>query len=87
MHYKRFRQLGLAFEARSFTYNIPNRTMNAYAEGKKKKSGDSCLVRGYWGDIIISPYHCFGTEVDLHPEKEKFVANSNLLYKFVLKNK
>jgi len=82
VHYKRFRQLGLAFETRLATYNIPNRTLSSYAKGKKKGTGDSCLVRGYWGDIIISPFYSFGAEVDTHPEKEKFYEKGVMQYKF-----
>ena len=32
--------------------------------GKKKGTRESCLVRGYWGDIIISPYIGYGVETD-----------------------
>ena len=65
------------------TYNIPNRTLSSYAKGKKKKSGDSCLVRGYWGDIIVSPFFSFGTEVEVSPEKEKFFEKGTMQYKYV----
>eukprot|EP00831_Metopus_contortus_P038052 TRINITY_DN29965_c0_g1_i2.p3 TRINITY_DN29965_c0_g1~~TRINITY_DN29965_c0_g1_i2.p3 ORF type:complete len:177 (-),score=39.13 TRINITY_DN29965_c0_g1_i2:60-590(-) len=56
--------------------------------------GDVYKRQGYWGDIVISPYFAFGTEVDSEPEKEKLfkrgfdhqlfnaliVAEFNLLY-------
>ena len=35
----------------------------------KKISKESCLVRGFWGDIIISPYISFGIDTDYEPEK------------------
>jgi dynein assembly factor 3 len=65
------------------TYNVPNRTLSSYAKGKKKLSGDSCLVRGYWGDIVISPFFAFGAEVDIMPEKEKFKEKGTMQYKYV----
>jgi hypothetical protein len=37
--------------------------------GKKKVTRDSCLVKGFWGDILISPYIGFGVETDYEPEK------------------
>lgn len=38
----------------------PNRTLSSYIPGKKKKTGTSIMVRGFWGDIINSPYFAFG---------------------------
>lgn len=69
--YRRFRQHGQAFESKLETYKIPNRTFSSYAEGKKSDSKDSCLVRGYWADTIISPYFAFGCDADGKLEKEK----------------
>jgi dynein assembly factor 3 len=54
---------GIAFETRLSTGMTPNRTLSSFIPGKKKKSGDSILVRGFWGDIINSPYVTFGMEV------------------------
>jgi dynein assembly factor 3 len=28
------------------------------------------MVRGYWGDITVSPYMSFGISTDVMPEKE-----------------
>ena len=83
VHYKRFRQLGLCFEARMATYNIPNKTLSSYAKGKKKRTGDSCLVRGYLGDIVISPFFAFGAEIDSIPEKDKFLEKGTMQFKYV----
>ena len=58
--YKDWRMTGVAFETRLTTGMTPNRTLSAYIPGKKKKTGDSILVRGFWGDIINSPYFPFG---------------------------
>lgn len=54
---------GLAFETRLAPNTIPNRTLSSYVPGKAKKTKDNILVRGYWGDIIQSPYIPFGVEV------------------------
>ncbi len=35
----------------------------------KKTDRTSCLVKGFWGDIMISPHVAFGTETDYEPEK------------------
>lgn len=59
-HYKQWRLTGLAFEQRFSTYTQPNRTLASYVPGKKKQQRTSCVVRGYWGDMIISPYIAMG---------------------------
>jgi len=46
-------------------------------EGKDKKSRDSILVRGFWGDVVQSPYITFGLEVDKEPEAKKFFREIN----------
>ena len=46
-------------------------------QAKKKNTAESCLVRGYWGDIIISPYIAFGVECDYKPESEKLFKIAN----------
>jgi anaerobic ribonucleoside-triphosphate reductase len=54
----------VAFETRLAKYIRPNRTMASYLEGKQKKTHDNILVRGYWADIMMSPYWSFGINVD-----------------------
>ncbi len=44
----------------------------------KKITRDSCLVRGYWGDIIVSPFISFGVETDYEPEKTKLFKVTNM---------
>eukprot|EP00826_Nyctotherus_ovalis_P046713 TRINITY_DN5312_c0_g2_i3.p1 TRINITY_DN5312_c0_g2~~TRINITY_DN5312_c0_g2_i3.p1 ORF type:complete len:299 (+),score=65.10 TRINITY_DN5312_c0_g2_i3:25-897(+) len=73
-HYRRFRQHGIAFEEGFGVYCVGNRTLASYAEGRKWVSKDSCAVRGYWGDVLASPYFAFGTEVDSETEKKKFFS-------------
>ena len=35
------------------------------------------MIRGFWGDIINSPYVNFGYEVDNDDDKEKFFRKLN----------
>lgn len=51
--------------------------MGSYLPGKKKLTYESCLVRGYWGDIVISPYIAMGVECDYAPEKELLFKIAN----------
>jgi len=67
-HYKEFGLTGVAYEFRLDPYNKPNRTLANYVEGKSQTKGTTILVRGYWGDVINSPYWCFGTDCN---EKDK----------------
>ena len=75
--YRDFRLTGVAFETRLGSYVKPNKTMGSYQEGRKKRSGDSCLVRGFWGDIVNSPYIPFGVEIWKEPEKTNFYKEFN----------
>ena len=68
---------GTAFETRLSTNITANRTLGSYVDGKKKQTRDSCLVRGFWGDIINSPYISFGLEVKKEDDKEKFFRKMN----------
>lgn len=61
--YKDWRLNGVAYETRLSSNMTPNRTLSSFVPGKKKKSGDSILVRGFWGDIVNSPYISLGVEV------------------------
>jgi dynein assembly factor 3 len=57
--WRRFRLFGLAFEFRDVQYSEPNRTLCGTTEGREK--GRSVLRRGFWGDIVHSPYFAFST--------------------------
>ncbi len=70
---------GLAFEQRFSKYNEPNRTLSSYAPGKKKEDRTSCLVRGYWGDIIISPYISIGISCE-YKQKDLLFKKANMKY-------
>eukprot|EP00644_Phytophthora_capsici_P007632 jgi/Phyca11/127785/e_gw1.72.87.1 len=62
--YRNWRSSGVAFEFGDQTYTVPNRTMAAYTEAKKKHHG-SVLCRGLWTDIILSPYISFGVHSEM----------------------
>ena len=57
-----WRQDGIAFEIRDAKVPEPNRSLASYAEGKER--GSSKLKRGYWGDIVQSPYWSLGVWAD-----------------------
>lgn len=63
-HYKEFCFTGVAFETRLASYNAPNRTLASYTEGVDRSKGTTVQVRGFWADIINSPYHAFCTTTD-----------------------
>lgn len=70
--YKSWREQGVAFELRSdSTYEVSNRSL---ASGLIiKKDGERFARRGYWGDIVNSPYLAFGTE----SEEQSLFKTSN----------
>ncbi|CAE7853268.1 dnaaf3, partial [Symbiodinium microadriaticum] len=63
-HYKQFGHTGVAFETRLASYATPNRTLASYNEAMDRTKGTTVMVRGFWGDIINSPYHAFCTRTD-----------------------
>lgn len=70
--YKKWREMGIGFEIRDESaYEIPNKTL---ASGLIfKKNGERIPKRGYWGDIINSPYITFG----IKSENEKLFKKNN----------
>jgi dynein assembly factor 3, axonemal len=82
--YRDWRLNGIGFETRLTVNNIPNRTLSSFIPGKKKKSGDSIMIRGYWGDIINSPFVTFGFEVLNEEDREKFFRKLNYQRIYVL---
>ncbi|KAK2158864.1 hypothetical protein LSH36_162g02003 [Paralvinella palmiformis] len=71
--YKQWRHKGIAFEIREGSYDIPNKTL---ASGMVFKLEGECIARrGYWGDILVSPYISFGIECE---EKEFFKTANNI---------
>ncbi|XP_048730996.1 dynein axonemal assembly factor 3-like [Ostrea edulis] len=72
--YKSWRNSGIAFEPREATYDIPNKTL---ASGViVNQGGEKVLRRGYWGDILVSPYLAFG----IQSEEKSFFKKSNNMY-------
>uniref|UniRef100_A0A2I4B7L7 Dynein axonemal assembly factor 3 n=1 Tax=Austrofundulus limnaeus TaxID=52670 RepID=A0A2I4B7L7_AUSLI len=60
--YVQWREQGLAFELREGVYQITNPTLLS-SKGFNQR-GDKVAFRGYWGDIVSSPYLSFGIETD-----------------------
>ena len=75
--YKEWRLTGIAFETRLAQNTIPNRTMGSYIDAKAKRTRDSIQVRGYWGDVVNSPYFAFGQEIWEEPEHTRFLKEVN----------
>ena len=75
-----WRENGIAFVMRVNQYKFPNRTLACYIEGKKKQNHDSCMVRGFWGDIVNSPYLGYGLELETRDEITYFYANNKIDY-------
>ncbi|KAG7335565.1 hypothetical protein KOW79_000258 [Hemibagrus wyckioides] len=60
--YIRWRESGVAFEMREGLYCIANQSLLSTRVFSRR--GDKVGVRGYWGDIVSSPYLSFGIETD-----------------------
>jgi dynein assembly factor 3 len=75
-HYKEFCHTGVAFESRLASYNSPNRTVASYTEAVDRSKGNLVQARGFWADIINSPYHAFGTTTDLQDRARLFKVTS-----------
>mmetsp|Transcript_139864 Transcript_139864/g.389777 ORF Transcript_139864/g.389777 Transcript_139864/m.389777 type:complete len:603 (+) Transcript_139864:62-1870(+) len=77
-HYKEFCFTGVAFETRLASYNVPNRTLASYTEGVDRTKGTTVQVRGFWGDIINSPYHAFGTTTEAEDRSRLFKISGGM---------
>ncbi|KAL4225502.1 Dynein assembly factor 3 [Mactra antiquata] len=72
--YKYWRNNGIAFEIREGDYDVPNKTL---ASGLiLTHDGEKHARRGYWGDIIVSPYIALGIEC----EEKSFFKKSNKVF-------
>jgi len=56
--------------------------MSSYVEGKKKRTRDSCMVRGFWGDIINSPYIALGIYVEDDEDRRLFNKEYNMQWPY-----
>ena len=71
-HFAQFRLTGIAYPVREATFPRPNPSLLSAARGTTKEfkdrdlkdRGRSVETRGFWGDILNSPYHCFGTDAE-----------------------
>lgn len=78
LEYRQFRLSGVAFETRLANGTIPNRTLGSFVQGRQKRgTRDSIMVRGFWGDIINSPYISFGNEVEDPDDHMRFFKEIN----------
>ncbi|XP_061666446.1 dynein axonemal assembly factor 3-like isoform X2 [Syngnathoides biaculeatus] len=60
--YVRWRESGLAFELREGFYEMTNPSLLSSRVFSQR--GDRVALRGYWGDIVSSPYLAFGVETE-----------------------
>lgn len=68
--YAKWRSTGVAFENRDGEYTVPNTSL---ASGMiLSRGGERINVRGYWGDILVSPFVAMGIEADLPELFKKF---------------
>lgn len=74
-HYKEFGFTGVAYETRLASYSVPNKTLASYTEAQDAKTGQTISVRGFWGDIINSPYHAFCTATNPKDRARLFKIN------------
>ncbi|XP_074518881.1 dynein axonemal assembly factor 3 [Halichoeres trimaculatus] len=91
--YVQWRERGLAFEMREGVYQTTNQSLLSSRVFRQK--GDRVAVRGYWGDIVSSPYLSFGVETEdkelLKTQNEQHIktaqdvslANVNTLFQWL----
>ncbi|XP_051969418.1 dynein axonemal assembly factor 3-like [Xyrauchen texanus] len=60
--YVKWRESGVAFEMREGIYQSANQSLLSTRVFNHR--GDRVAVRGYWGDIVSSPYLSFGIETE-----------------------
>ncbi|XP_008310860.3 dynein assembly factor 3, axonemal-like [Cynoglossus semilaevis] len=60
--YTQWRGSGLAFEMREGIYQVPNPSLLSFRVFSQ--GGNKVAARGYWGDIVSSPYLSFGIKTD-----------------------
>ncbi|CAN9509090.1 unnamed protein product [Ophioblennius macclurei] len=60
--YVQWRERGLAFEMREGVYQTANASLLSSRVFSQR--GNKVAIRGYWGDIVSSPYVSFGIETD-----------------------
>lgn len=79
-HFREWRLKGIAQEVRDSVYSAPNRTLASTALGRAKEfkdrdmkdRGRSVASYAFWGDVINSPWHSFGTQVWDERDRDHF---------------
>lgn len=71
-----WRQTGHAYDLREAPYDIPNRTLASGRVFREKRG--SVEKRGYWGDVINSPYIGVAAESDAPGAQELFKMANNV---------
>ncbi|KAM8927740.1 dynein axonemal assembly factor 3 [Pelodytes ibericus] len=72
--YNRWREKGVAFVIREGIYDTPNKTLSSHMSVVHRFG--KVRARGYWGDIITSPYIAFGIET----EEKRLLKTANNVY-------
>ncbi|XP_023239181.1 dynein assembly factor 3, axonemal-like [Centruroides sculpturatus] len=72
--YMKWRETGIAFEIRDGEYTLPNNTLASFL--LIKHEGERYIRRGYWGDILTSPYIAYGIEC----KQQEFLEKRNRMY-------
>uniref|UniRef100_A0A7S2TRF5 Dynein assembly factor 3, axonemal n=1 Tax=Lotharella oceanica TaxID=641309 RepID=A0A7S2TRF5_9EUKA len=75
LHYRRWRARGIIVE-RQGRCTEPNRTLASSIDARHRKRGP-VTVRGYWSDIVVSPYISFG----VHTRDMSFYERAQRQYK------
>ncbi|TRY69636.1 hypothetical protein DNTS_032752, partial [Danionella cerebrum] len=88
--YVKWRESGVAFEMREGLYQSANHSLLSSRVFSYK--GDRVAARGYWGDIVSSPYLSFGIETEdeellkkhnnQHTKTAQDISEANLLLTF-----
>lgn len=75
--YSRWRHIGVGFELRDAEYDVSNRTL-ASGMVSLDRDGNRIARRGYFGDILVSPFITFGIET----ENEELLKKKNGVYPY-----
>ena len=71
--YQAWRLNGVAFEFGDATYNMINQTFASFTEGflqKGKDRGRKKLIKGYWLDLVVSPFIALGVNVARNTDRD-----------------
>ncbi len=68
--YRSWRNTGIAFEFGDQSYTCANRTLASFAQGKERGRGTT-MRRGFWTDVVVSPYHALGTAASASGDNSK----------------